>query len=114
MWLVLTSALGLIPLSTRVNRPALVDEAVAIRTSVKRLPGFLSESDIDAIHDAAATAKAAAVAQDHKTGVVGFTRDRQLREGGRTVYMNTWLKRLLPELHERMLSGMGGRRRALE
>ena len=74
------------------NHRAMVDQ-------LKRLPGFLTQADIDQLRQSARTVR------DLKgTHASVATRDRQLREGGRTVHMNHHLRLLMPELHDRMLS----------
>ena len=88
-----TAALGLL------LTPSLVDFDVARKSPVKRLPGFLTQADIEQLRQTARTVR------DLKgTHASVATRDRQLREGGRTVHMNHHLRLLMPELHDRMLS----------
>ena len=81
--------------------PSLVDFDVAKRCSVQRLPGFLS---LDEIEELRSTAQAV---QRIRAGdvltAVGATRDRQLREGGRTVHINHHLAEMMPALHDRLL-----------
>lgn len=102
MSLVERSAVGpLTSLASRVEAPRLVSEADAQRTAVKRLPRFLSEADIADVHAAAATARASAEAAGF---VASATYERQVREGGRTVWLNHRLRELLPELHSRMMA----------
>jgi len=71
---------------------------VAQATRVKRVPGFLSDDDINALHHVATVARA---------GGNGYTPqatlERQEREGGRTVWINHYLALMLPDLHSRML-----------
>ena len=88
-------------LRQRVEDPQLVSEADAQRTSVKRLPRFLSDADIESIHAAADTARAEAEAAGFK---VSATYERQVREGGRTVWLNHRVLALLPGLHGRMMA----------
>jgi hypothetical protein len=91
----------LLSLTQRMESPRLVSEAVAQRTKVAHLPRFLSDTDIEAIHAVAETARAEAEAAGFK---VSATYERQVREGARTVWLNHRLAEQLPELHARMLS----------
>ena len=84
----------------KMEAPRLVSEADAQRTVVRHLPGFLSEADLESIHVAAETCRAAAAAAGFK---VSSTYERQVREGGRTVWLNHRVLELLPELHARMM-----------
>ncbi len=93
-------AVGLVSgsLRQRVDNPRLPDISDAVATRVKRVPRFLSEADIASLH---------AVANVARTTASGYTPqatlDRQLREGGRTVWINHFLREELPELHGRIL-----------
>ena len=87
-------------LTQRAESPWLISEADAQRTAVRRLPRFLSDADIESIHAAAVTARAAAAAAGFK---VSATYERQVREGGRTVWLNHRVLELLPDLHARMV-----------
>ena len=93
MLLASTAGLGLL------LTPSLVDFDAARNSAVKRLPGFLTQADIDQLRQTAAT-----VRDLQGTHASVATRDRQLREGGRTVHMNHHLRLLMPELHDRMLN----------
>jgi hypothetical protein len=84
----------------KMEAPRLVSEADAQRTVVRRMPGFLSEADLESIHLAAETCRAAAASAGFK---VSSTYERQVREGGRTVWLNHRVLELLPELHARMM-----------
>jgi hypothetical protein len=78
----------------KMEAPRLVSEADAQRTVVRRMPGFLSEADLESIHLAAETCRAAAASAGFK---VSSTYERQVREGGRTVWLNHRVLELLPE-----------------
>ena len=100
LWtLPLLAALAPRSLRQRVDAPRLPSISDAQQTAVKRLPRFLSDSDIQRLHDVAAEAKIAAGDR-----AVTATLDRQLREGGRTVWINHLIAERLPELHSRILA----------
>lgn len=86
-------------LRQRFEAPRLPEVANAQRTAVKRMPRFLSDDDIDSLHKVAAEAKRIAAGRE-----VTATLDRQLREGGRTVWINHLLAERLPELHGRIFA----------
>ena len=93
----LALAMVRVPLAQRVQLPRLPQEAVAQGTAVRRLEGFLSDADIEAIHEAAAVVRSEAGDRE-----VSATYERQMREGGRTVWLNHRLGELLPGLRARM------------
>ena len=84
------------------QEPRLPDEKFAQGTAVKRLPGFLSDADMEAIHAAAAQVR-------EEKGAAGDRRncyEREVREGGRTVFVNERLWQLLPDLFARCLEAV--------
>jgi len=82
-------------LSERVYNPRLPSPKTAQNTAVARFANFLSEDDIDAIRQAAATVH----------DLVGeVSRSNGLEDDSwRTVFLNHRLPELLPEIHERLL-----------
>jgi len=79
--------------------PKLPDVEAARATSVVRRAGFLSDAEMEAVHAAAAQVRAEkGSASDRKNCF-----ERQVREGGRTVFVNERLWQLLPDIFERMV-----------
>ena len=84
----------------RIESPLLPDVEFAQASAVKRVPGFLSDADIEAIHATAAQVRA-------EKGTAGQREncfERQVREGGRTVFINERLWQLLPDLYARIVA----------
>ena len=84
------------------QEPRLPDEKFAQGTSVKRLAGFLSDADMEAIHAAAAQVREEKGAASDRRNCY----EREVREGGRTVFVNERLWQLLPDLFERCLEAV--------
>ena len=80
--------------SDRIFAPRLPAVDAAQRTTVARVPGFLSDEEIAALHAAAASVR-------ERQGE--RLRSNGLEDGSwRTVFLNHHLRRLLPDLHARL------------
>ena len=93
----LSLALAASRLADRVYNPRLPTATEAQRTSVVRIPRFVSDEDIDALHTAAAAIRDA--------GAREVVRSNGLETGSwRTIFFNHQLALQLPQLHARMIA----------
>jgi len=91
----LSSAATGASLSQRITSPRLETKSAAQLTKVFRLPRFLSESEIEQLHAAAADVKRRRGDVQRSHGCA--------EQRWRTVYLNHELRTLLPELHAKLI-----------
>jgi len=87
-------------LTDRVFDPVLLETPVAQRTPIVRMPGFVSDAEIEAIHAAADRVRARVGEVARSNSLTGNAAPGSWR----TVYLNHQLAELLPDLRERLVA----------